>query len=268
MGTQDLDQYRCGFALPEQQGRIIPATARLQVIEIYNQRWAAERNGGLYSEHDTAPTNPLLDDMIQILASLHHPVVVVEGGAGSGKDSISIAKQLPQPTDVRAVETSKAAISRIQDKLAADPHQFREGTSVTPIAEDIFDYIGGLEPGSVDAFYAHSVLHFLSPEDREELLRILNLAQKMGDVVAVSFKTHRDSLVEKGEFTGQDEYGIYRADEKGQERLFVGDNPQPIINEFNQAGYSISAIVPFKMKDYDGPGTIGDFSGFRAHKVA
>ena len=221
--------------------------------------WKNGKYDGFSSGTDGQESTPLLEAMLKRLHD--SPEIwphVIEGGAGSGDHSFTLARN---GCRVTAVEYSEKAANRIKDRKQAQPCSYRD--MITVVQNDLFRYLrNGAE--NAQAFYANSVLHFFKPDERYEVYARIRELQPKDGLIAVSFKAEGDALQSRGEQVGEIEAGVLvRSREDDITRLFVR-NPIALAREIEQVGYLVpdSAIHQWDVQGYNHQGEAGKFVGF------
>ncbi|MBI2108192.1 class I SAM-dependent methyltransferase [Candidatus Woesearchaeota archaeon] len=229
--------------------------------ERFDAVWRDGRYDGFSRGTDGQTTTPLLETLLDNLDSpsgtLPH---VVEGGAGSGDHSITIAQRGYRVT---AVEYSPSAVEEIRANAQVLPPSCRDKIAV--IQGDLLGYLRN-GPDNMSAFYANSVLHFFSSSERAEVYERVGGLQSAGGLIAVSFKAEGDALQGRGDAIDVTEAGVLvRSAEDGITRLFVR-NTTPLARELEKAGYVITGdgVYKWDVQSYNYWGEAGKFIGFLA----
>ena len=214
------------------------------------QRYAQVWEIGLYegfSENTSArDSTPLLEELIANLQKQRNiqlgergekgiPIPVIEAGAGLGSHALRLVQE---GFSVIANEYSELATREIEHKrgLLTLPAQAR-----LQIAQgDILDCLRTLAEESIAGFYAHSLLHTFSDDERKRLYAEIKRVQPRGGIIAVSFKAHGDYVQnENGNSIKQTEAGPVITDHAGRiSRLFV-TNTSPLVRELEDADYQV-----------------------------
>lgn len=242
----------------------------LQEAEWFNEVWKQKLYDGFSNGTEGQVTTLFLDALLEQLHNYQLPHVI-EGGAGSGDHSFTLARRGCQVT---AVEYSETAVDIIKDRKQALPCSYRN--RITVIQGDLLKYLrdntGNSTEDSVknaQALYANSVLHFFSPDERTVVYERVRTLLLPNGLLAVSFKAEGDALQSRGEIVGENDIGVLVRGGEGDHipRLFVR-NPKELAKEIEQAGYVVpdNAIYQWKVKGYNYPGEEGKFVGFLAVK--
>ncbi|MBS3121909.1 class I SAM-dependent methyltransferase [Candidatus Woesearchaeota archaeon] len=236
------------------------------------EKYARSWEQGTYGAEDESPlqeTTPLLESFITHLQryrqSMSKVPLVLEGGAGSGDHAIRLVQN---GFLVIANEYSEVATARILQRGNARLPKCTK-TRLQVAQGDIVRYLREQESRSLMGFYANSVLHTFSQEERSALYTAVHRVQPQGGLVAVSFKAEGDSVQYKGEFREETEAGKIVEDLIGINRLFVR-NPEPLIEELTKAGYKHLETFAWNVVKYIAVNTydLGErkFIGFLAQK--
>ncbi|PIN76889.1 hypothetical protein COV17_00580 [Candidatus Woesearchaeota archaeon CG10_big_fil_rev_8_21_14_0_10_36_11] len=231
----------------------------IQEAERFDIVWKKGKYDGFSSGTNGEVTTPFLELLLGTLqtysARLPH---VIEGGAGSGNHSFTLARR---GCRVTSVEYSGAAADKIKARKQAQPCSYRD--RITVVQGDLLGYLqNGAE--SALAFYANSVLHFFSADERAELYERVRGLQPARGLIAVSFKAEGDALQSRGDVIEEIEAGVLvKSREDDITRLFVR-NPGALAREIEQAGYLVpdSAIHQWEVQGYNHQGEAGKFVGF------
>ena len=189
---------------------------------------------------------PLLDVLIerlhQQLGATSLIPHVFEGGAGSGDHALLLAQE---GFRVTANEYNRTGVERIERRklTLSNPSLLRT------IEGDVLHCISAQEAHSIDGFYANSLLHTFSAEERVLLYRGVHKTQSDRGVLAVSFKAQGDTLQRTGIIREETEAGPIVVDDQGIRRLFV-TNPEPLMRELNTAGYRVVRTCRWNIERY------------------
>ena len=215
----------------------------------YADLWAAGTYGQSPDEASSQQATPLLEALIERLrrraSRIDRTPHIFEGGAGSGDHAILLTRA---GFLVTANEYNGIAIARIQQKKASLP----EPSKLKVVQGDVLDCIRIQEERSLSGFYANSLVHTFSPEQRRTLYHEINRAEDLNGIIAVSFKADGDavqSVQSTANGARRTEAGSIIVDEYGIERLFVSD-PRPLIRELSIAGYKTTCICSWSVADY------------------
>jgi len=234
----------------------------------YAQSW----HEGTYGAKDESPpqgTTPLLERFITHLQrykqSTFKVPLVLEGGAGSGDHAIRLVQE---GFFVIANEYSEVAAARIRQRADAMLSECVKA-KLQVVQGDVMGCLEGQKSRSLMGFYANSVVHTFSPEERSALYRAVYRVQPQCGLVAVSFKANGDGVQYKGDSRTETEAGEIVRDQFGINRLFVR-NPGPLIEELARAGYRHLETFAWDVKKYIAvnaydPG-VRKFIGFLAEK--
>ena len=231
---------------------------RIEHAEGFAKVWQQGKYKGFSSGTENQRTTPLLDALVERLTPLNGTKShIVEGGAGSGDHSITLARNGFQVT---AVEYSETAARSLQERKRGLPCTYRDDLSV--VQGDVLQYLN--QRHEISAFYANSVLHFFTPEDRTKVYTSLNNSQSR--LIAVSFKAEGDSLQSRGDVVKRTSAGdLVKSQEDGISRLFVTD-PTSLVRELSDTGYQVGErdIYRWNVNDYNHQGEPGKFVGLLA----
>jgi len=169
---------------------------------------------------------------------------VVELGAGSCDHAFRMAKEKTLIKEVTAVEYSETAVNSARKRLAnLDPDAY---SRLIIECNDLFTFLNKIESNTLDGIYANSVLHFLTPKQRQDLYCQAYKSLVTGGIIAVSFKTMGDAT----------DYIC---------RLFVSPTGIDVLSaELQSAGFNINSILQWCVADYNIDGDDGQFLGFVA----
>lgn len=195
-----------------------------------------------FTPHLDAARTPLLEGLIAYIENMGSEVVYsFEGGAGPGYQALL---QAIAGFNVTVNEYSPTAIEVIKQNLVKHNEQLplENQVSFQQIIEgDLLAALETAQDSSLHAAHLNAVLHFFSPEERVAVYTELWRVLQPGGVVAISFKSDKDTLVNKGSSITQVNGGFEVEDElytQGVIRLFVTD-PQALVSEFSQVGFEI-----------------------------
>ncbi|GEM_PF-2356368 len=213
----------------------------------YAQAWETGLYNGFSERTSARDSTPLLERLIAGLTSdlkklgsrklneNETPALILEAGAGLGSHAL------------RLVQEGFSVIANEYSELAArEIHHKRD--QLTPSAQarlqiakgDILDCLRSLAEESIAGFYAHSLVHTFSEDERKLLYTEIRRVQPQGGIIAVSFKAYGDYVQnEKGNGVKPTEAGPVISDHAGRiSRLFVTD-PFPLIRELQDADYQV-----------------------------
>ena len=204
--------------------------------ELFAQSW----KDGTYGERGESPlqgSTPLLESFIGYLKkkvqSDSRVPIVFEGGAGSGDHAIRLVQE---GCYVIANEYSGVAATRIHEKGRSQLSRC-DRTNLVVAQGDVLGWLRKKDLTPLDGFYANSVLHTFSPEERSAIYQAVHKIQPKGGVIAVSFKADGDGVQEGGIIREETKAGTVVEDKLGIGRLFVR-NSEPLIEELVRAGYN------------------------------
>lgn len=229
-----------------------------RAAELFERVWSSDSYAGFSHGTTGAHATPFLDAFIAQVKRLGAARPrVAELGAGSGDH----ARRLhAEGFDVTAVEASEAAVRFMTDRTIS------AGGGLRVLQMDLLEYARGVSPGSLDALYANSVLHFLSPGERAELYGRLAGAFGGEGVIGVSFKAQGDALQERGSVVQETAAGAIVEDAADRvRRLFVRD-PAPLVEELRAAGFREIGVVSWSVPSYNIEGRDGRFVGILADR--
>lgn len=236
-------------------------TERDKANDAFARVWKDGMYRGFSKGTSAQDSTPLLTALIDALTqSRANELSVIEGGAGSGDHSITLARQGYRVT---AVEYSKHVASNLRERIV-----HLDDLKITVVQGDVIDYLKSLSVGSCDAFYANSLFHIYTSEDRVVAYKRLQRIQPQGGLIAVSFKAEGDVLQNHGEVISRTEAGVIVHVDDGIDRLFVS-NPDTLIREIKLVDYSVSPdnVFRWEVPGYNYDGEIGKFIGFLARKT-
>lgn len=237
--------------------------------KIYAQSWEQGTYGAATEDGLVQHGTPLLETFIQHLKQYQESrdarlLRVLEGGAGSGDHSIRLAKEGFQ---VEANELTDVATGRIRRRGNQLPCSLR--SRFRTVKGDITEYLEQQKAESLAGFYANSVLHTFSADERLALYKAVHNAQPRGGLVAVSFKAQGDAVQYRGEVLERTDAGDIVKDCLGISRIFVEDL-DPLINELSRVGYKHLETSRWDVETYiaqqDYPDGTRKFIGFLAQK--
>ncbi|MBI2147332.1 class I SAM-dependent methyltransferase [Candidatus Woesearchaeota archaeon] len=238
--------------------------------EIYAKSWERGTYGAATEDGLTQQETPLLETFIK---NLHwyqqsrgdYVLRVLEAGAGSGDHSIRLARE---GFFVDANELTEVATRRIRRR----GHQLLPcslQSRLRTVQGDITEHLGQRAAESLAGFYANSVLHTFSAEERLSLYKAVHNIQPQGGLLAISFKAQGDTVQGRGEVLEKTNAGDIVRDCLGISRLFVED-PAPLIDELLRVGYSHLGTNRWDVERYiakkDYPDGVRKFIGFLAEK--
>lgn len=205
------------------------------------QRYAQAWETGLYegfSERTSAKdSTPLLEGLIATLQPTvtEKSGLVLEAGAGLGSHSIRLVRE---GFLVIANEYSNLAVREIRHKKDQLILPAQARLQIAP--GDILDCLKDLDENSIAGFYAHSLVHTFSEDERKKLYTEIRRVQPQEGIIAVSFKAEGDYVQnENGNSVKQTEAGPVITDYAGRiSRLFV-TNTLPLVKELQDADYRI-----------------------------
>lgn len=189
---------------------------------------------------------------------------VVELGAGSCDHAIRMAKENIHINAVTAVEYSETAVNAARKRLTnLDPDVC---SRLTIQCNDLFIFLNQVESNSIDGIYANSVLHFLTPKQRQDLYYQAYKSLTNGGIIAVSFKAMGDALHKRGELVEETPAGVIIRDASDHIcRLFVSPMGIEVLSvELQSAGFHMNSILQWSVPDYNIDGDNGQFVGFIA----
>ncbi|OIO65255.1 hypothetical protein COY28_04900 [Candidatus Woesearchaeota archaeon CG_4_10_14_0_2_um_filter_57_5] len=183
-------------------------------------------------------------------------VGTLEGGAGRGYHSVTIVRNTHGGHHT-ANEYDPATAAGIT--ALAKQHLNDDSSRLSVVPGDLVMCLQ--DAGDLGLFYANSVLHFFSPDERDEVYGEVASRQPAGGLVAVSFKGYDDALRTRGQVVEQTAAGpIVRSHDDGIERLFVSQ-VDPLITELSRHGYAVQRPIAWAIPDYNMPGEDSHFVG-------
>ncbi|MBI2665415.1 hypothetical protein HYX12_02220 [Candidatus Woesearchaeota archaeon] len=216
--------------------------------ERYAQSWQEGTYGGR-GESSVQGSTPLLESFIEHLKrgdELDSRVpIVFEGGAGSGDHSIRLVQE---GFYVIANEYSGVAATRIHEKARNQLGRCTIG-KLAVAKGDIVRWLREKDLTHLDGFYANSLLHTFSAEERLTIYEAVHRIQPSGGLIAVSFKAEGDGVQHEGKNIDETEAGDIVEDKIGISRLFVR-NPEPLIEELARAGYKHLETLTWDVPKY------------------
>lgn len=220
----------------------------------YAQAWEIGLYHGFSERTIARYSTPLLEGLITNLQRLsnrdlgekENPVQILEAGAGLGSHALRLVQE---GFSVIANEYSELAVREINHKK--DQLTLSAQARLQIIQGDILDYLKSLAEESIAGFYAHSLIHTFSEDERKRLYAEIRRVQPWEGIVAVSFKADGDYVQnEEGNSIKQTEAGPVITDHAGKiSRLFV-TNIHPLVRELEDADYQV-----FKIYRWDVPKT-------------
>ncbi len=216
----------------------------------YAQAWETGLYNGFSERTSARDSTPLLDGLIANLQKVNPkinsrklseretPSLILEAGAGLGSHALRLVQE---GFSVIANEYSELAAREIQHKKDRLTLSLQDRLQVA--RGDILDYLRTVGEGSIAGFYAHSLLHTFSDDERKRLYAEVRRVQPEGGIVAISFKAEGDYVQNKeGNTLKQTEAGPVITDLAGRiNRLFV-TNTFPLVRELEDANYQVFNI--------------------------
>ncbi len=203
----------------------------------YAQAWEIGLYGGFSERTSAKDSTPLLEGLIATLQPTvtERPKVVLEAGAGLGSHALHLVQG---SFSVIANEYSEIAVREIWHKRDRLPLPAQVRLQIAP--GDILDCLKDLDENSIAGFYAHSLVHTFSEDERKQLYAEIRRVQPQGGIIAVSFKASGDYVQnENGNSVKQTEAGPVITDYAGRiSRLFVIDT-LPLVKELQDADYQV-----------------------------
>jgi len=232
----------------------------IQEAERFDEVWRHGKYDGFSHGTGGQTTTPFLEALLKKLnGRLTRLPHVIEGGAGSGDHSLTIVRR---GCRVTSIEYSNRAVDKIKALKQVQPCSYRD--RITVVQADLLSYLRNCTESAL-AFYANSVLHFFSSDERAEVYeRVRDLLQPDNGLIAVSFKAEGDALQSRGEPVEETEAGVLvKSREDDITRLFVRD-PKALSREIEQAGYLVpdGSIHRWEVHGYNYSGEAGKFVGF------
>jgi SAM-dependent methyltransferase len=224
--------------------------------------WKENKYNGFSSETAGENQTPFLNTFIEQLPL--GGARVVELGAGSCDHAVRMAKEEATIKQVTAVEFSETAVTSARQRLLNFDSGVRSRLTIE--CNDLFTFMGKLESDSIQGIYANSVLHFLTPKERQNLYRQAHKTLSPGGIIAVSFKTTGDALHKRGEPVEDTAAGVVIRDASDHIcRLFVSPTGVNVLAaELRSAGFSVNSVLQWSVPDYNIEGDDGHFVGFIA----
>jgi cyclopropane fatty-acyl-phospholipid synthase-like methyltransferase len=224
--------------------------------------WKENKYKGFSHETTGESQTPFLNTFIQQLPL--GGACVVELGAGSCDHAVRMAKEEVIIKQVTAVEFSETAVTSARQRL--DKLDAGVRSRLTIECNDLFTFINKVKLNSIQGIYANSVLHFLTPKQRQDLYRQAHKALSAGGIIAVSFKTTGDALYKRGEPVEDTSAGVVIRDASDHIcRLFVSPTGVNVLAaELRSAGFSVNSVLQWSVPDYNIEGDDGHFVGFIA----
>jgi len=219
----------------------------------YRRLWESgtyDQSGSTSSSDASTPpsdgSTPLLISLIDALQQLRNGnrsiPRVFEGGAGSGHHALLLAEAgflvTANEYDIRATKQ----MERLKERLG-DP------SFLEIVVGDVADGVRAQEQGSLSAFYANSLLHTFSVEERSNLYKDIRRVQVPRGLIAVSFKAAGDALQHEGTLVRETEAGQIVSDQYGIQRLFVA-HLEPLTKELEAVGYRVIGTATWALAEY------------------
>jgi hypothetical protein len=227
-----------------------------ETAELFDHVWQRGTYSGF--SHDTRgqSSTPFLEAFLREVKALEvEEPRIVELGAGSCDHAIRCAQEGFLTT---AVEYSSVAVAAARERARRYPK-----LELEIVQADLCTFTAGLAPNHVAGFYANSVFHFLTAEERRKQYRNLRGALVRSGVLGISFKAHGDALEQRGSVVEKSAAGAVVEGEDGIRRLFVADVDQ-LAAEMRCEGYMIGQVIHWSVPGYNIASESGVFVGVLA----
>ncbi|CAF1102453.1 unnamed protein product [Adineta ricciae] len=230
--------------------------------QLFDKVWKENIYKGFSHRTPGESKTPFLDTFIEQLPT--DGCRVVELGAGSYDHAFRMAKEDIIIEHVTAVEYSETAVESARQRSVALDAGVQSRLSIE--CNDLFTFMNKLEADSIHGIYANSVLHFLTPQEREDVYRKAYKALIAGGIVAVSFKMRGDALHKRGTLVEETAAGaLVRDNTDNICRLFVSPTGIDVLaDELRSAGFHIITIIQWAVPNYNIDGDDGKFVGLVA----